>query len=445
MSEQQKPDANESTLGTWAKAAATSVVGLVAGAFFMYLTPLVNSAIKPPKPVSNFAAQAAGLTVEFSNRSTGGVQGWWDFGDGTALEPFDPKVETVKHTYPKSGTYNVKLTLANLLGEESDRTAPVSVDVGAAGPLATAPAIEQFELKPLDKRELAPAIYEFTTKASNAGFCILSCGDNKPMEIIDAGAVQKRYISFEEMGSYTIRLAAVNGKQLVEQTKTVYVGASDNSAPMARLLVSYQAIRVDRLDKVARIYCGWQGDTKATTSPFRKEWLAEPGFSILSAALVNKDDKNSPVRNVKYEVVADKAKVTLSGELVRPTSILAKGTPPHWVAELKLAQERRSQPLTIDRGIVSMAVNLNSSVKIPMQPIEPGYEVVRKTVTLQLWDGPRKIWEGNAGGSNVPVRIANQACQMNAIPQADGVVVSIAPVGPVIQTGGFSLFPKKGN
>ena len=97
--------AKSSLIGGWVKAAATSVFGLISGAVLMCLTPLFESAIKPARPVANFAHQAQGLTVHFSNRSTGAVQGWWDFGDGSALEPFSPKQETVSHAYAKPGTY----------------------------------------------------------------------------------------------------------------------------------------------------------------------------------------------------------------------------------------------------------------------------------------------------------------------------------------------------
>src|SRR5712664_2822296 len=105
----EKPEGVKGTVGGGAKAVITSIVGLVSGAVIMYLTPVVNNAIKPAKPVANFATQATGLSVQFNNRSTGGTQGWWDFGDGTALEPFDPKLEIVNHAYSKPGTYNAKL------------------------------------------------------------------------------------------------------------------------------------------------------------------------------------------------------------------------------------------------------------------------------------------------------------------------------------------------
>ena len=37
------------------KSMVTSLIGLISGAVIMSLSPLVNSAIKPPKPVSNFS------------------------------------------------------------------------------------------------------------------------------------------------------------------------------------------------------------------------------------------------------------------------------------------------------------------------------------------------------------------------------------------------------
>src|SRR5438045_1217889 len=76
--------------GGWFKAILTSIFGLFSGACLMYLSPLVDKVIKPSKPVANFAYQAQGLKVTFQNRSTGGQEGWWDFGDGSALEPFMP-------------------------------------------------------------------------------------------------------------------------------------------------------------------------------------------------------------------------------------------------------------------------------------------------------------------------------------------------------------------
>ncbi len=89
------------TVKSWIKGLMGSFVGLASGAALMYLTPLVNNAIKPTKPVSNFAAQAVGLNVNFNNRSTGAAQGWWDFGDGSASNPSIPSSKALPTLTPR--------------------------------------------------------------------------------------------------------------------------------------------------------------------------------------------------------------------------------------------------------------------------------------------------------------------------------------------------------
>ena len=169
----EKASGVKSTFSGWVKAGITTVVGLLSGAVLMYATALVNNVIKPGKPVPNFAVQVTGSLVNLNNRSTGATQGWWDFGDGTALEPFDPKLSNVQHTYARPGTYNVKLALQNLVGDETDRTVAVVVE-NVAPPV---PEITLFDLKPITPGERAPAIYQLVSKTKNAVFCILAAGD----------------------------------------------------------------------------------------------------------------------------------------------------------------------------------------------------------------------------------------------------------------------------
>src|SRR5690242_16927654 len=123
--------AEEKSGGGWFKGLVTTVFGLVSGAGIMYLSPLIDKVIKPSKPLANFAVQNQGLEVTFQNHSTGGVEGWWDFGDGSALEPYTPDQNQIPHKYEKPGTYTVKLSLRNLIGDENDRT--VNVNVGSQG------------------------------------------------------------------------------------------------------------------------------------------------------------------------------------------------------------------------------------------------------------------------------------------------------------------------
>lgn len=71
---------------------------------------------------ADFSFEADGLTVQFTNTSTGATACIWDFGDST-----DSQEESPEHTYAAAGTYNVKLTVANDAGETSVKEASVTV------------------------------------------------------------------------------------------------------------------------------------------------------------------------------------------------------------------------------------------------------------------------------------------------------------------------------
>ena len=460
---EEKSDGIKTVFSGWVKAVTTSVVGLVSGAVIMYLTPLVNSAIKPAKPVANFAAQVSGLTVNFNNRSTGATQGWWDFGDGTALEPFDPKSDLVKHTYARPGSYSVKLALRNLLGDESDRVAQVTLDPESA----PRPEIVSFVLVPLTPGERVPAVYRLQGKVKAATHCILSLGDERPTEVLDDAVTLDRYITFNEMGSYTVRLSAVNGKQLVEKTQTVFVSPNDSTNPLAKLLVTYQAVRVDQYKRDMKVHCAWQGDVKESVSAFRRERPADVGCTFISAELANKGDPNAPVKNVSVTIAPDKKKIVVAGELIKPKLAGTTGAP-SWLADVKVVMERRSPPQTISRGDVSMMVSPGKTIVLPLQPLEEGWEVIKKDLRLELWDGQRKVWEGSKAVAGAKLILNNQTCLVTATPQSDGFALKIdasglgppppvtvgplmppslspQPVGPIRKTGFESnpLLPKR--
>lgn len=421
MAEENATSGIKTSLTNWIKAGVTSVVGLVSGACLMYLTPIINSTIKPAQPIANFSTQITGLTVNFTNRSSGGVSGWWDFGDGSALEPFSAKQTILTHTYDRPGTYSVKLSLQNLLQEQSDRTVSVTADSSTAAK----PEIESFDVTPVTPSERAPAIYRLKCKVKNASLSILSSGDERPLQLDAASTNIERYFSFDEMGTYTIRLAAVSGKEIVEKLKTVYVSPSEGLEPLAKLVVSYQAVRVESAEKTFRILCSWHGDTNESCSAVHAERLAYPGFQFTSATIVNKDEEQAPVRNLKCEIAPDKSRLSFTGELVKPTSILESSKLPRWVAVVKGTMQRRSAPVLVKRDDVMMSVHLNSTVKIPMQPLDDGWEAVSTQATLELWDGPRKVWASDKAVTSAKTVLKNQQCFITMMPQTDGMLLKI--------------------
>ena len=95
--------------------------------------------MKPTKPVANFALTPDGLTVACQNHASG-ESGWWDFGDGTPLEPFAAE-QHVTHAYAKPGSYTIKLIVRNYFGDENERSVPVDVRAGSQD---TTPRIAAF-------------------------------------------------------------------------------------------------------------------------------------------------------------------------------------------------------------------------------------------------------------------------------------------------------------
>jgi len=135
----------------------------------------------------------------------GAVQGWWDFATGPALEPFDPEGGYRQASVCQAGTYNVKLAVTNLLGDEADRTAPVvrHVDV------CLKPEIALFELIPLDRFERAPCTYRLLSKVKKRDVLDSLVGDDRPMEVIEDAVTPGTAHHVQEMGSFNVRLAAV--------------------------------------------------------------------------------------------------------------------------------------------------------------------------------------------------------------------------------------------
>jgi PKD repeat protein len=416
----------KSAVKGWIKGLMGSIVGLASGAALMYLTPLVNNAIKPAKPVSNFAAQVVGLSVNFNNRSTGAVQGWWDFGDGSALEPFDPKVETIAHSYAKPGAYTVKLSLQNLLGDESERSTTVTPESTAA------PAKVDFASFKLEQAVPGQsALYRLQADVAGASHCILCAGDNRPMEIIDEPGHIERIITFDGAGKYTFRLVAMNGKQVIEKTQDVQVGAGETGGLMAKLKVNYEAVRVQRYTKTVHIHVGWLAGLQDPVSAFRKERPIDPDCTIVELDLVNKSDVKAP-RKLDCKPSPDKKKILLTGELVRPAGLLTpKQTAPSWLAEVKTTMERRSQPEFVHRDAVTMAVDPGRAVKIPLQPLGDRWELIRAQLTLELWDNGHMIWSGEPPIANATLTWKNQAMTLTAARQSDSVLVTIATAASV--------------
>ena len=318
------------------KAMLIGFLGLGGGAAATYVTAVVDQIAKPTKPVANFAIAPEGMTLTCQNHASG-QSGWWDFGDGTPLEPFAPD-QHVTHVYTKTGSYTVKLTVRNYLGDENERTVPV--DIATAAKDAPPPQIAAFALQPVSPAAVAPATFRLTADVSNADACVWDYGDGR-VEVTDGGKID-RLVTFEKPGTFAVSLVAHNAKQGAKQSTPVKVDAAREGSTMAVLKVTDSGSKTDRLTTTESVAIAVPSDKNATT--FSKTVSTRPGYTLTEAAPA---DTPASVKNVKVQMADDKRSATVSGEWagdLKATNKAAGGSDA--IIRVKITQEAHERPPT---------------------------------------------------------------------------------------------------
>jgi hypothetical protein len=379
---------------SWLKTALGTVGGLVSGACVMYLTAAFDKVIKPGKPVANFKVEADGLNVRFQNLAPKGSQGWWDFGDGSPLEPVSDQ-EFAAHAYPAPGEYTVKMSLENLLGETGERSAPVHLQGTAAGPAA--PHVTGMKLEPLIPGAYAPATFRLTCQVANAQCCVLDGGDEHLQFLSDPAQAQERFVSFMTPGTHRVRLLAVNGAQHDEQIAQVSVQALPAGTVGLMLTVTDQATRVRTTNRQVMV------------SAFDRQVAADPGCEIVdvrvkgpkgevaigTAADLPLDSACNPgVQGLCLHVAKDRHSMTVSGTLA-PSDAAKKGKAPmpRLALPVTLVQQRRTaETRTGAAGMMAGMVQLPTqqpvtSATVAYPPLPPEWTDVRRTAVLVVMDG----------------------------------------------------------
>ncbi len=284
------------------KAGGAAAFGLLTGAAMMYGRAAVDKVVKPTRPVANFSVGGVdGLTVSLQNQAAGD-SGWWDFGDGTALEPFVTD-QPAAHTYTKPGNYPVKLLVRNFLMEENDRTVPVEV----AAPASAAPGLLPkltLEVRPIGPQSVAPATFQVRGKVENVERAFLDLGDR--VELAEVGTFEK-YIVLDKPGTSAIQLIGHSGKQVVKQSQSVNVigDRAGGASAVVRTVDSGTRIEPATWPELVPVPL-----VKAAKT-FEKVVPARPGFT-LSAAKLGASPKG--VKGLTAAVAADKRSVKLAGE-----------------------------------------------------------------------------------------------------------------------------------
>jgi hypothetical protein len=443
----------------WLKAFLGAVGGIFSGACVMYFTAFVDKAVKPARPLPNFRSVASGLKVQFQNLSEGG-SGWWDFGDGSPLEPVAADQPFVSHTYPRPGAYTVKMTLRNVLNEEAERSVSLRLDAEAAA--SEPPRILTLEAEPLSPGSCAPASFRLVSKVSNAQVCVLEVGDDQPLEVFtNPDSLAERLVTFPRPGGYLIKLAAVNGAQYDEKTEVVTVMEPPAGSAVAVLTVTGSADQIDtnlrpstfgvafpadstadvfRVDLEEKAADGWSFADVRFKTPSGAEATLGPKTELAldSAALGLRD-----ARNLNLQLSADRRSLRLTGELVRDP---ARGGQPCGLAlPVVLVEQRRRaatalKPQQVSGPLPLPADGVSGTVTLPLPPLSKGWDRAKRRLELQVRDGDKVVWQDAGASHSGLIKLQGRACIITATPQGDQVRVDLleAPALPAPAAWGGS-------
>jgi PKD repeat protein len=432
--------------GAWLKAAIGTLAGLFSGAVMMYLSPLLDKVLKPAKPVANFAVEHEGTTVTFHNRSMHGQSGWWDFGDGSPLEPVVPGQEVIAHTYASPGDYTAKLSVRNLIGEPDERTVTLNLD----GTRGEPPAILALDATPVSPGSYAPATFKVVSKVKNAQVCVWELGDDQPLEILtDPAGTAERMVTFSRPGGYVIKLAAVNGGQAVEKSEIVNVMEAPPGMVTATLSVTDQATKVETLSVPYVFAEQFPPNLKEDAYRFTRQAPARQGYEITDVRLQvakgqtgkglqgqaelpldSKDVNAAGARDLRLKLAPDKHAVTLTGELSRASGLVkGKAPPPGLTVPVVLTQERRT---SANRPAVPVTGTLAApgSALLMLPPLPPDWVDARRQARLQLEYDGKVIWQESQLPRNAPVTLNKRRYLLTAVPVGDHVRVDLVEEKP---------------
>ena len=225
------------------------------------------------KPTAMFGVSEreveTGITVNFSDESTGDPSGWeWEFGDGNTSTEQNPS-----HAYESAGTYDVKLTVSNQFGSDSDtKTGLISVE-------------EKITVK--WKFEATDPLFTSPSIASDGTVYIGSRGNN--LYAVNTGGTEKWRFEASE---------SIMSSPTIGPDGTIYAGSHDghlyaletDGTEKWRFETGDWVLRSPAIDSEGTIYAGsLDGYLYAISPEGEEEWKFDAKYPIRSSPAIGED------------------------------------------------------------------------------------------------------------------------------------------------------------
>ena len=441
MAAKEEDEGGKKKGGGWIKTGLGMVGGMASGVVVMYFTAWLDNAVKPAKPVPNFRVEHEGCTVHFQNLSPG-YTGWWDFGDGTELVPVTADSDSVVHKYERSGDYSVKMSLKNLLNEETERSVALHVEEPAA---AKEPKILTLTATPLTPGGYAPATYRITATTENAELCLWDWGDQRQLEPVnDKTGVMDKLVDFDKPRNYNVTLYALNEALITSKSVTVSlkdapagsvnvtVTATDAGTEVRTRSQPFTLSDVFRPDAKGDV-CPLSGREMSAISSVDKvrDWTIRDvkltGANGKTFSLGDKAD--APVdaaalgfgsaRNLRLQLGQDRKSMRLVGELVRgPSSGKGAVPPPALVLQGEMIEEvRRPETRTTPMpAMLQLPAAGQTASQVVSLPATPGDWVSAQPRVLHVTvqDGPSVVAQDLQAPCRVELTLQKRRCILAA-------------------------------
>jgi PKD repeat protein len=420
---------------SWVKTTVGTFLGLLSGAVVMWFSPLIDHFVRPAKPIANFSYQADGLSVTFENRSSGAEKAAWDFGDGSPLEFVPGDSATVTHTYRKPGRYMVKLSVRNLVDEVNERTAPIDLEAAAKAPpllwsesvsaaaVPARPEIYDLSARPLVLKSptYAPATFVCDANVDYAQHLIWDFGNGQGMQYGE----MSRICTFDQPGTYQIRLAAFNGKLKAETVETITVEPPPPSALQftVRTLEEGQLVssttRERVLSRTEAVTPKSTGGTLSVREP------ASPGARIVRAEIIANESQD--VKDVVCFIAEDGQSLAVSGTIA-PSVKLPSGQQPTALLSAKVRIVERmisDRKLESEWQIVTLEAPGQQQLRFPLSAAE--VKELKRKYQVELRHGGKRLWKGDELPTDQPVLIGGQTFLVTASAAGNTIDVVVRP------------------
>jgi PKD repeat protein len=329
----------------------------------------------PPVPVADFTFAKTGLSVLFSDASTGAPTHYrWQFGDGTESTDRNPQ-----HVYAAAGTYVVTLIVSNSAGD-SNKSQFVEVSLGTPPKAAFT-----FEVQGTEVHFVNRSTGGATSWTWNFGDAVQS-GDRDPVHV------------YPHSGSYTVVLTASNdaGSDSASDVVTIAGG----TPPTAKFSSQVSGKQVNFLDESTGDPTSWHWDFGDNTSSSERNPIhtyASAGNYTVVLTVAN--DAGSNNANAVVTIAADKPPVAAFMSAVNGHQVnfvdQSTGNPTSWLWDFGDHTSSTTQnPVHTYTSAGNYTVTLTVSN-------DAGSSHVSDVVTIAAGDPPKAAFEYVVNGNQV--------------------------------------------